>query len=86
MEGGILVNRDGQRFVDEMADIAGMVHAVIAQADGMAWVVFDAGIEGPLRPHPETAALRDLNAAKTGHSVAALARRSVSTAPCWRRR
>ena len=73
MEGGILVNRDGRRFVDEMADIAGMVHAVLAQPGGVAWVVFDADIEERCAHIPETAALRELNAAKSGDTVAALA-------------
>ena len=34
IEGGILVNTLGRRFVDEMQDIAGMVHPVMAQPGG----------------------------------------------------
>lgn len=73
VEGGILVNSLGRRFVDEMADIAGMVHPVMAQPGGTAWVILDEGIEQRCAYIPESAALKDLNAAKTGDSVAALA-------------
>jgi fumarate reductase flavoprotein subunit len=65
VEGGILVNRYGRRFVDETIDIAGMVHPVMAQPGGTAWVVFDAGIEDRCGYIPETIALKELNAAKT---------------------
>jgi fumarate reductase flavoprotein subunit len=73
VEGGILINNRGERFVDEMADIAGMLHAVIAQPDGLAWVVFDAEIEQRCDYIPETRALKELNAARSADDVAALA-------------
>lgn len=73
VEGGILVNRAGERFVDESADIAGMVHPVMAQPDGIAWVVFDARIEAACAYIPETIALMELNAAKAADDVASLA-------------
>ena len=72
-EGGILINRDGRRFVDETIDIAGMVHPVLGQPGGTAWVVFDAGIEERCGYIPETIALKELNAAKTADSDKALA-------------
>lgn len=75
VEGGVIVNVDGVRFVDETADIAGMAHDVMAQPDGICWVVFDAGIEERCEHIPEIQALRELNAAKTGDSVAELADR-----------
>lgn len=73
VEGGVLVNLAGERFVDESADIAGMVHPVMGQLNGVAWVVFDARIEAACAYIPETMALMELNAAKTGDTVAALA-------------
>ncbi len=73
VEGGLLVNADGRRFVDEMADIAGMVHPVLAQPGGGAWVVFDAAIEARCAYIPETQLLMSLNAAKRADTLADLA-------------
>ncbi len=74
IEGGLMVNLDGRRFVDESEDIAGVVHPVLAQPGGGAWVVFDAAIEARCAYIPETQQLMALNAARTGGSVAELAR------------
>lgn len=73
VEGGVLVNRDGRRFVDETADIAGMVHPVMAQPDGTAWVVFDARIEDLCAYTLEVQALRDTGAIRNAADAAALA-------------
>jgi fumarate reductase flavoprotein subunit len=73
IEGGLLVNARGERFVDESEDIAGVVHPVLAQPDGMAWVVFDAAIEARCGYIPETIQLMALNAARKADSVAELA-------------
>ncbi len=73
IEGGLLVNTAGARFVDETADIAGMVHPVLAQPGGQAWVVFDAEIEARCAYIPETKALIELNAAKVADDVPSLA-------------
>ena len=72
IEGGVIVNGKGWRFVDETADIAGMVYPVISQP-GPCWVVFDARIETACAHIPEMKALMDLNAVKIGNSVADLA-------------
>jgi fumarate reductase flavoprotein subunit len=72
LEGGVLVNMLGQRFVDESADIAGMVHPVLAQPGGHCWVVYDARIEAAIAHIPETRALNELNAAKTARLKAVL--------------
>jgi fumarate reductase flavoprotein subunit len=74
IEGGLLVNAEGRRFVDETADIAGMVHPVLAQPGGGAWVIFDAAIEARCAYIPETRQLMDLNAARRAESLADLAR------------
>jgi fumarate reductase flavoprotein subunit len=73
VEGGLLVNTDGRRFVDEMRDIAGMVHPVMAQPGGTAWVILDEGIEQRCAYIPESAALKELNAAKMSDSLDGLA-------------
>ena len=42
IEGGFLVNTDGQRFTHELDNISGMCVPVLAQPGGIAWVIFDA--------------------------------------------
>jgi fumarate reductase flavoprotein subunit len=73
VEGGLMVNLQGRRFVNEAEDIAGVVHPVLAQPGGGAWVVFDAAIEQRCAYIPETQQLMALNAAKSGDTVDALA-------------
>ncbi len=73
VEGGVIVNIAGQRFTDESADIAGMVHPVMAQPGAHCWVVFDAAIEARCGYIPETQALIALNAAKTADCLEDLA-------------
>lgn len=75
VEGGIIVNQAGDRFVDETADIAGMVRPVLEQPGGFCWVVFDAAIEQRCAYIPETKALMELNAARTAGNVEELAGR-----------
>ncbi len=73
VEGGLMVNLQGRRFVNEAEDIAGVVHPVLAQPGGGAWVVFDAAIEQRCAYIPETQQLMALNAAKSGDTIEALA-------------
>jgi fumarate reductase flavoprotein subunit len=73
IEGGLLVNTRGQRFIDESADIAGVVHPVLAQPDGAAWVIFDERIEALCAYIPETQQLMALNAARSADDPAGLA-------------
>ena len=73
IEGGLMVNARGERFVDETEDIAGMVHPVLAQPGGQGWVVFDAAIEARCAYIPETAQLMELNAAKCADTLPELA-------------
>lgn len=75
LEGGFLVNRDGDRFVDETHDISAIVHQVLAQPDGRAWVLFDTRIEQACAHIPESTQLRALNAARTADSLTELALR-----------
>jgi fumarate reductase flavoprotein subunit len=73
VEGGLLVNTAGRRFTNEMEDIAGMVHPVMAQPGGTAWVILDEGIEQRCAYIPESAALKELNAAKASDTLEGLA-------------
>jgi fumarate reductase flavoprotein subunit len=73
VEGGLLVNARGERFLDETQDIAGMVHPVLAQPGGQAWVVFDAAIEARCAYIPETIQLMELKAAKCADTAWGLA-------------
>jgi len=73
VEGGVLVNMAGERFVDETADIAGMVHPVLAQKGDHVWVVFDARIEAAADYIPEMQQLKALNALKKADSIEELA-------------
>jgi fumarate reductase flavoprotein subunit len=73
VEGGFLLNTGGDRFTDEVADIAGMVHPVMAQPGGAAWVVFDAAIEELCAYTLEVQALRESGAIKVAASTEQLA-------------
>jgi fumarate reductase flavoprotein subunit len=77
VEGGVLVNTQGQRFADETFDIAGMVHAVLAQPSGHVWALHDAAVAERLMAIPEYAKLASLGAVRpltaTGLPAEALA-------------
>ncbi len=73
VEGGVLINITGQRFTNEVEDIAGMVHPVLAQPGDHVWVVFDARIEAAAQYIPEMQQLIALNAARKADTVEALA-------------
>lgn len=73
VEGGILVNTEGRRFTNEVEDIAGMVHPVLAQPGGHVWVVFDERIEAAAEYVPEMQQLIALNAARKADTAEELA-------------
>ncbi|WP_019516944.1 FAD-dependent oxidoreductase [Sphingomonas sp. Mn802worker] len=73
LEGGLIVNAHGARFTDETADIAGMVHPLTEQPDGIGWVIYDAAIEQRCAAIPELATLIELHAAKSADTPEALA-------------
>jgi len=73
VEGGILLNIEGRRFVNEAEDIAGMLHPVMAQPGGVVWAIYDQAIETRCAYIPETKQLMALNAAKIADTVEALA-------------
>jgi fumarate reductase flavoprotein subunit len=73
IEGGVIVNRLGDRFTDESADIAGMVHPLAGQPDGLGWVIYDARIEERCAEIPELAQLMALKAPKMADDLETLA-------------
>jgi len=73
IEGGLLVNKHGKRFTDESEDIAGMVHPLASQPEGLGWVLYDAQIEARCAAIPELAQLMALNAPKVAGSLEELA-------------
>ncbi len=75
VEGAILVDAAGHRFIDEVQDISGLVLPVLERPGGIAWVIYDAGIEARCLYVPETQALIGLGAPRAGQDEAALAQR-----------
>lgn len=73
LNGGILVNSQGQRFVDESEDIAGVVLPVIKQPGEHVWVIYDERIEQTALHYAELQELNQLNASKRADSIAELA-------------
>mgnify|MGYP000880832187 CR=1 FL=1 len=73
VSGGFIINKRGERFVDETKDISGMVHAVLQQPDAVAWVIYDETIEDACAYIPETAQLMALNAPKSAATIENLA-------------
>jgi fumarate reductase flavoprotein subunit len=80
IEGGILVDHTGRRFVNEMEDIAGLMIPILARPQGLAWVIFDTSIEQRCAHIPETQALIALNAARRASAARDLAAR-IGAAP-----
>jgi fumarate reductase flavoprotein subunit len=75
LEGGLMVDADGHRFIDEVQDISGLALPVLARPHGLAWVILDEGIEQRCAHIPETQALMALNAARSGETAGELALR-----------
>jgi fumarate reductase flavoprotein subunit len=75
IEGGLLVDQTGHRFVDEMEDIAGLMLPILGRPNGLAWVIFDASVQARCAHIPETQALMALNAARRGDTAVELAGR-----------
>ncbi len=75
IDGGILVNCAGERFVHELDNISGLCIPVLAQPGNMAWVVFDeARLAQSLQHSGELRQLVELGAVRRGGSIAELAR------------
>jgi fumarate reductase flavoprotein subunit len=75
LEGGILVNVEGRRFTHENANISGMCVPVLAQPQGLAWVVFDERLHQACREHSvEQRQLEEIGAIRRASTVDGLER------------
>lgn len=73
IEGGFLVNVEGRRFTHELANISGMCVPVLAQPQGIAWVVFDDRRHRACLEHSvDQRQLAEVGAIRRGESWAAL--------------
>lgn len=75
LEGGFLVNVNGERFTHENANISGMCVPVLAQPQGLAWVIFDERRNAACLAHSvEQRALAEVGAIRKAGSWAELER------------
>ena len=76
IEGGVQVNRLGQRFSNELDDVSGQGARVIAQPGGTAWVIYDERIHRSCFDLPQYIALREVGGVQSADSLDALAARA----------
>ena len=69
IEGGIILNANGERFTDESKDIAGMVLPLSEQPDGFGWVVIDENIHQKCAHIPDFQELIQLGAVRQVRDV-----------------
>jgi len=75
IEGGFLVNIEERRFAHELSNISGMCVPVLAQAQGLAWVVSDECLNRDSLEHSvDQRKLEEVGAIRRGNSWAALER------------
>jgi fumarate reductase flavoprotein subunit len=75
LEGGFLVNVNGERFTHENANISGMCVPVLAQPEGLAWVIFDEQRHAACLEHSvEQRQLAEVGAIRRANTWAALER------------
>lgn len=72
-QGGILVNRNGNRFADETRGSSNLAPEVVAQPDGIAWAVYDARLHESAKRFDEYRRFWELGAVKDGADSGALA-------------
>jgi len=72
-EGGVQVNTLGQRFWNESQGYSEAARAVLAQPDGVAWVVFDSRIAGIARQFEDFKQAEKQGAVMTAETLEALA-------------
>ncbi len=72
IDGGVLVNRDGARFSDEMADVSGQGVKVMRQPDHVAFMIYDQTLHNRHKHLHETRQAMDVGAVKQAESLDAL--------------
>ncbi len=73
IEGGVMVNRDGERFSDEMADVSGQGVKVMRQPGHVAFMIYDQTLHDRYKHLHETKQALDVGAVKHAETVAGLA-------------
>lgn len=73
MSGGIMVNAEGRRYSNEVADISAQSLDTLAQPGGIGWVVFDDKRRAEVEDLPEFADLAGLGAVRTAATEPELA-------------
>jgi len=74
IDGGVMVNAEGNRFSDEMADVSGQGPKVMRQPGSIAFMIYDQKLHERHKHLHETRQALELNAVKFGADAAALAR------------
>lgn len=72
IDGGVLVNRDGERFSDEMADVSGQGVKVMRQPDHVAYMIYDQTLHDRYSHLHETKQALEVGAVKQGSTSAEL--------------
>lgn len=73
MEGGVQVNLEGRRFHDESQGYSEAAAVVLAQPEGIAWVIYDARIAGIARQFADFRDAEAQGAVMTADTIEALA-------------
>ncbi len=73
IDGGVLINKRGERFSDEMADVSGQGVKVMRQADQIAYMIYDETLHNRHKHLKETRQALEVGAVKTGASASELA-------------
>ncbi len=81
IDGGVMVNAEGRRFSDEMADVSGQGVKVMRQPGGVAYMIYDRKLHDRYKHLHETRQALDVNAIKFGDTVEDLARQLSLPAP-----
>ena len=72
IDGGVLVNRNGTRFSDEMADVSGQGVKVMHQPDHVAFMIYDQTLHDRYCHLHETRQALDVGAVKQADTIAGL--------------
>jgi fumarate reductase flavoprotein subunit len=74
IDGGVMVNAEGRRFSDEMADVSGQGVKVMKQPGSVAYMIYDRALHDRYKHLHETRQALEVGAVKFGASVDDLAR------------
>lgn len=72
IDGGVMVNSNGERFSDEVADVSGQGVNVMQQPGQVAYMIYDEDLHNRYKHLHETRQALDVGAVKSGATLAAL--------------